>query len=95
MRLRSAILARFELGRVLITRSAEEALAPDDVWLALSRHARGDWGDLDAHDRRQNEQALRHGGRLFSAYRLGDGTRVWVITEGDRSATTVLLPEDY
>ncbi len=57
-------------------------------------HASGDWGDLDAHDRRQNERALRTGTRLFSAYDTSAG-RVWIITEADRSCTTLLLPEEY
>ena len=55
----------------------------------------GDWGDLDPFDQQQNEQAVTHGGRLLSAYRLKDGTRIWVITEWNRSATTLLLPEEY
>jgi len=59
----------------------------------LARHASGDWGDLDAHDRRENELALRHGRRLLSSYPVGE-RRVWIITEADRSVTTVLLPED-
>ncbi len=67
--------------------------AADDA--ATIRHAAGDWGDVDEHDRRENEQSLDHGFRLFSVYHAADGTKFWIITEADRSATTVLLPEDY
>jgi hypothetical protein len=68
--------------------------AGEDPVRFLSRHASGDWGDLDAHDRRENELALEHGRRLLSSYPAGEG-RVWVITEADRSVTTLLLPEEY
>jgi len=61
----------------------------------LVRHIAGDWGDVDEHDRRENELSLIHGLRLLSAYTLSSGTKIWVITEADRSATTVLLPEEY
>jgi hypothetical protein len=61
----------------------------------LARHAAGDWGDLDEPDRRMNELALRHDERILSAYALTDGTRIYVITEADRSVTTILLPEEY
>jgi hypothetical protein len=60
----------------------------------IARHAAGDWGDLDKHDRRANEEALKTGARLLSAYTL-EGVKFWVITEADRSATTVLLPSEY
>jgi len=60
----------------------------------LARHTAGDWGDLCAHDRRENERSLRHGMRVLSSYEVGEG-RVWVITEADRSVTTILLPEEY
>jgi hypothetical protein len=60
----------------------------------LARHATGDWGALCAFDRRQNEIALREGYRVLSSYPVGE-ERVWVITEADRSVTTILLPEEY
>ena len=85
----------FSLGRILITSSAEEVIDRPDIDAALGRHARGDWGDLCPDDCRQNELALREGGRLFSSYTDRRDTRFYVITEADRSATTVLLPEDY
>jgi len=61
----------------------------------MSRHHRGDWGDLDEEDKAANDQALIDGGRLFSAYHSATGIKVWIITEADRSATTVLLPSEY
>lgn len=62
---------------------------------ALSRHITGDWGEVDAEDKRANDQSLIDGSRLLSAYRSQDGTKFWIITEADRSVTTVLLPEEY
>ncbi len=61
----------------------------------LNRHALGDWGDLDAEDIQANYEALTDGDRLLSLYQFEDGFKVWIITEADRSATTILLPEDY
>ena len=85
---------KFPLGQIVITANALARLDPADVEQGLSRHARGDWGELPAEDARSNEQALTHGGRLFSSYGTG-GNRFWIITEADRSVTTVLLPLDY
>jgi hypothetical protein len=86
---------KFSLGKTAITPAALEALPPDEVLAAIRRHASGDWGDLEADDRQVNEDALKEGARLFSAYTSQQGTRFYVITEWDRSVTTVLLPEDY
>ncbi len=88
--------ALLPLGRVLVTPGALETLGkgqgpPFDY---LARHATGDWGELCAFDRHQNEVALRNGYRVLSSYSLG-GVRLWVITEADRSVTTILLPEEY
>jgi hypothetical protein len=85
----------FPLGQVVVTANALSTLHPDDVLRALARHAGGDWGDADDADRRENELSLKEGYRLLSSYRGADGTRFWVITEADRSVTTVLLPQDY
>jgi hypothetical protein len=84
------------LGRVVATPGALRLLIeaggyPLDY---LARHATGDWGDLCAFDRRQNEIALREGYRVLSSYEIPTG-RVWIITEADRSVTTILLPEEY
>ena len=86
----------FPLGRILATPGALEALreAGEDPLRFLARHASGDRGELDPHDRRENERSLRRGWRLLSSYPVGGG-RVWVITEADRSVTTILLPEEY
>lgn len=86
--------ARFPLGQVAVTANASLRLSTEEVLTALRRHASGDWGDLGPEDTLANEAPLHHGGRLFSAYGQ-DQHRVWVITEADRSVTTVLLPEDY
>ena len=61
----------------------------------VQRHVRGDWGDVDREDWEANEASLREGLHLFSVYHDRNGVKFWVITEADRSATTVLLPEDY
>lgn len=84
----------FSLGQVVMTRNASEMLPHDVVWFALLRHASGDWGDVCDEDRQANDAALKDGSRLFSVYHAGE-TKFWIITEADRSATTVLLPEDY
>jgi hypothetical protein len=86
---------KFSLGALVATSNAASTLLPEDIRSALRRHATGDWGDLDTEDRLANEQALLQGERLFSAYNSATGVRFYVITEWDRSVTTVLLPEDY
>jgi hypothetical protein len=88
---------RFSPGSVVATPGALEALraSGDDPLAYLVRHIAGDWGELDEHDHRENELSLEHGWRLLSAYTLNSGTKIWIITEADRSATTVLLPEEY
>jgi hypothetical protein len=86
--------SRFPLGQVVITAHASARLDPAAVQEGLRRHAAGDWGDLDPEDIRSNEDALKHGDRLLSAYGKDD-RRFWIITEADRSVTTILLPEDY
>jgi hypothetical protein len=61
----------------------------------LSRHLRGDWGDLCQEDKTENELSLKYGYRLLSSYQVTDTEKVWIITEADRSVTTLLLPEEY
>ena len=87
--------ARFALGRSVITRAAADKLHPEDVSAALARHRSGDWGELGEADREANEVSLAQGLRLLSVYHDRGGIRFWIITEADRSATTILLPEDY
>lgn len=86
---------KFWLGRLVVTTNADKEIDPEDIDSAVNRHWRGDWGDLCAEDKDANEQALQFGGRLFSAYHDRKGVKFWIITESDRSATTVLLPDDY
>ncbi|MBK1719166.1 hypothetical protein [Thiocystis violacea] len=87
----------FPLGRLLATPHAVQVLATHnvDTLSLLQRHVQGDWGELDPADVQANQDALHDGARLFSSYRLSEAVRVWIITEADRSATTVLMPEDY
>jgi len=86
---------KFDLGRLLITPHAQQELISEDVMKALGRHLSGDWGDVGREDWQENELSLREGFRLFSVYHDGNDTKFWIITEADRSATTVLLPDDY
>ena len=88
--------APLPLGKVVATPGALKLLSEigEDPFGYIARHAAGDWGDLCAFDRRQNEIALRDGYRILSSYDFTAG-RVWIITEADRSITTILLPEDY
>lgn len=83
------------LGNVVITPNALGQLTPAEIQLGLQRHQAGDWGDLSEDDRKANDDALGNGMRLLSSYRSGSGVTFWIITEADRSATTLLLPEDY
>lgn len=87
--------ANLPLGRTVITPNALEQLHPEDVPTALARHASGDWGEVDASDWAANDLSVQDGSRILSAYRDAHGVKFWVITEADRSVTTVLLPEDY
>lgn len=87
----------FPLGRILATPGALSALqaARRPAAEFLQRHGQGDWGDLSEADREENELSLREGFRLLSAYELPTSERLWIITEHDRSATTLLLPAEY
>ena len=88
-------MARFSLGQVVITRGALTVLSAQAVHDALGRHCGGDWGEVDKSDAKENELSLQEGFRILSAYRDPNGTKFWIITEADRSATTILLPEEY
>jgi hypothetical protein len=91
-------MPKFEFGQVVATPGALKAIrssgqSPIDF---LRRHITGDWGEqLDGHDLKQNQIALREGGRLMSAYQTRSGEDIWIITECDRSATNILLPSEY
>jgi hypothetical protein len=88
-------MTKFPSGKIVITPNAMNTLSPRDVQAALARHFSGDWGDVDQRDQKDNALSLLKGYRLFSAYHAADGAKFWIITEADRSATTVLLPDDY
>jgi len=90
---------KFSLGRIVVTRGVNDCMVIDTsfslfIWESLKRHANCDWGELSTEDKRENDLSLDKGLRLFSAYRQGDFT-IWVITEADRSTTTILFPEEY
>jgi hypothetical protein len=89
------VARRFSLGRAVATPGALELLTQEEVTNALARHASGDWGDVCPEDREENELSLREGYRLMSVYHTADRKSFWVITEADRSVTTVLLPDEY
>ena len=92
---------KFRLGRLLMTRGVNDKVAEDTefarfVMESLKRHARGDWGDLSKDDKTENELALKEENlRLFSAYESPNLPKIWIITEADRSATTILFPDEY
>jgi hypothetical protein len=87
----------FDLGRIVGTPGALDALiaAKHEPVDLLIRHVTGDWGDLENEDKKENELSVKEGFRILSAYHFETGAKVWVITEWDRSVTTILLPEEY
>jgi hypothetical protein len=87
----------FKPGRIVATPGALDALseANQEPLSFLNRHLTGDWGEVSTEDARENEFSLAKGFRILSAYRLITGVKIWIITEADRSATTLLLPEEY
>lgn len=87
----------FNLGQIVATPGALEAMqeAGDNPAIFLSRHVSGDWGEVPKEDAQENEFSLKHDLRILSAYRLSSGVKIWIITEADRSATTILLPSEY
>lgn len=93
----SKTAAKFPLGQVASTPGALEAFDRNgQVPITfIARHQSGDWGDLSEDDKRKNALSVEKGFRILSAYHLNDGTKIWVITEADRSSTCLLLPEEY
>lgn len=83
----------FPLGQIVATPGALDL--DINFYPFLCRHQRGDWGDLDFQDQVENNFSVENGLRILSAYRTSDGTKFWIITEADRSVTTILLPEEY
>ena len=91
------LLPKFSLGRIVATPGALEAVqeANQNSFEFIQRHQSGDWGELCEEDKRENEFSLKNGFRILSAYRTLHDVKVWVITEADRSVTTLLLPHEY
>ena len=83
----------FPLGEIVFTNGARDTFGQAFIMSSLARHSKGDWGDLDAHDKAENDNNLSDG-RLLSAYERGEET-LWIVTEADRSVTTCLLPMEY
>jgi len=94
---RNRLLAKFFLGRTVATPGALRALeqANQNPFEFLQRHQAGDWGELCEEDKRENEFSVRNGFRILSAYRTRNEVKIWIITEADRSVTTLLLPHEY
>jgi hypothetical protein len=91
----TTVTYRFELGNIYTTPGVLESVIHDHIPASLARHQSGDWGDVDVQDKRENECALGRRLRLLSAYRSSNGVKFWIMTEADRSSTTVLLPSEY
>ena len=91
------MLPKLSLGRIVATPDALRALqhANHNAFEFLERHRVGDWGELCEEDKRENEFSLENGFRILSAYRTRNNVKIWVITEADRSVTTLLLPHEY
>ncbi len=91
---------KFKAGQLVMTRGVNDLVADDEefakhVTLSIRRHLAGDWGDVGDEDRAANESALQQGERLFSVYKKEGVPKIWIITEWDRSYTTILFPEEY
>lgn len=91
----TVIPAKFDLGDIVATANAIARFPGETLEHCLNRHSQGDWGKLDKEDKDANERALTLGGRLMSSYPIPDQGKLWIITEADRTVTTLLLPEDY
>jgi len=87
--------ALFELGEICTTPAALRSLSSTEMAEAICRHCRCDWGNLGQEDWQANNEALKRGERLLSAYETASKIKFWIITEADRSYTTILLPGDY
>jgi hypothetical protein len=89
--------SRFPPGQIVMTAGVDDLVQQGRLnpSVYLHRHLSGDWGDLDAEDKRLNDAALEQGDRLLSSYQVTPDLKVWIITEWDRSVTTVLLPHEY
>ena len=90
-------MIRFPLGQVVATPGALRALERAEQLPAefLDRHVNGDWGDVPEEDKQENELSVEQGFRILSAYTTSTGDKLWILTEADRSATILMLPEEY
>lgn len=91
----SRVLQKFPLGKIFTTPGVQAVIPDEEVFRALARHQSGDWGEVNAEDKQENAYSLGRRLRLLSAYHSPAGVKFWIITEADRSATTVLLPSEY
>ena len=89
------LVAMFAVGQLHATPGVLEKIDEDDFFNCFVRHLAGDWGDLDEHDWKANDDAIEYGSRIISAYDDRRGNRFWIITEADRSSTTILLPQEH
>jgi len=90
----------FPLGQLVMTRGVNDLVADDEAFAkfvteSLARHVKGDWGELGDEDKAENGLSLKEGFRILSAYEFGELPKIWIITERDRSATTILFPDEY
>lgn len=90
----------FNLGHLVVTRGVNDLMAENQAFTefamsSLAKHRHGDWGNLSDEDRQENELSLQKGFRLLSAYEAEGLPKIWIITEADRSATTILFPDEY
>jgi len=90
----------FPLGQLVMTRGVNDLVAEDEAFAkfvmgSLTRHQRGDWGNLTDEDKQENELSIKEGYRVLSAYESERLPKIWIITESDRSATTILFPDEY
>lgn len=92
---RKGMIPQLRLGRVVATRGILDVVAISELLAALQRHQQCDWGEVPESDWAANDRALTRRERIISAYRADNQTKFWIITEADRSATTLLLPEEY
>ena len=95
-------MRKFELGRIIYTKGIERLIIKEEcdntqeIAKCIIRHSQCDWGNLDEDDKLLNDMAVVDGGRILSAYEIGENkVKIWIITEADRSYTTILLPEEY
>jgi hypothetical protein len=95
MSVEACSIAKFRLGQLVSTQNVMSQLTQEDILMTIRRHQAGDWGDVTENSQQANERALIEHTRLLAVYHAASGIKFWLITEADRSVTTVLLPEDY